>query len=1151
MKCKLKRLAVLVVAVIMTFSLSFSFYVEDVSADNDTISAQTTEERQSSEETSSEMQETSENEKGENSESVNQGTKNEGTSQETEEDQSTHQEKTVKEEKSEKVDATNSTEDETATTTEEAKKAKTSSLFAGGDGTETNPYQVATAEQLDAVRNDLTAYYIQTADIDLEGKEWTPIGGQRVDEEESRIFSGSYDGRNHKIQNMTITKKGNLYVGLFGLYTGSISNIQLSDCEIDINLSYAEDKDVCVGGIAGKNCENTSNSKSVDGCSVRGEISLRNAYQLYVGGIVGIGRCSDAINYTDIQVGAIQTDEKLGRVHCGGIMGYPGTINSAVSKCVNYGDITASADTFLFCGGISGQHGVIDYCVNYGTISGQIVAARLSSSGNGNCNIGGIVGYTSSDINRDCVNYGEVFSSKTCKNGTCYAGGYAGYIGFDGDGTISNCYNLGGKISSSVDSDTVRTGRIAGRLITENASKCYSYDKTLVNGAVPTEKIGTDQINGGSMSWSEINEAIKPILESLGLKAIDQEKKSFTLGLDNFSFVNAPSFFLTEEEQAFLNESISEEYAKQLLEKGVKANYHISENRFGQLADNMNLAVWRNLVDYTNQTWGGSCYGMSIVMTLRFCNSDLLPLSAIVPDDSSIQSTFEMVAPVNSESTEDVINYYQLMYQYPANINREMSLSKRTKGDYETALKSFLNTLEDDEVPTVISISNSNGEGAHAVIALEIMEEKEDSYVIKIYDPNDSNEFHSLILYKHNASIIEGARYGLDYTTLRIKYGEYTCLYNYVSTLEEMDLRNYVDPAIDYTAQHGGNNYSYPFISIPSRVNLILNTDSKCLINKDGEMKVQEKVYGPFMEPRDGAAGINWQRFILDTTTPADEYTMTLSSQTDECAAQLTMMSWAAKAAAKSNQLEVVLNNPNKSIEMTHDEATDMSGLITYENDKNDSVDTLAIDAVKSKKLLLSVEDNGVLITGDNLKDSLIVIERDGKTYSTNYNGESNEILVNTDSSGDITVKEIKADDDNDNPNNPGNTDSGNTSDQPTDSSDSNQGNTDDSKDGQSDSSDNDKKSDQNKADDNQDDHSKDSEETQTTGSKGANSSSNSSNSKKNSSDSSSKSQAASSAETGDMHNPVVWIVVMTFAVVCFIVILLTKRWKYRKSRNK
>ena len=49
--------------------------------------------------------------------------------------------------------------------------------FAGGDGTKENPYCVSTAEQLNAVRNNLDAYYVQTKDIDLVGfKNWVPIG---------------------------------------------------------------------------------------------------------------------------------------------------------------------------------------------------------------------------------------------------------------------------------------------------------------------------------------------------------------------------------------------------------------------------------------------------------------------------------------------------------------------------------------------------------------------------------------------------------------------------------------------------------------------------------------------------------------------------------------------------------------------------------------------------------------------------------------------------------------------------------------------------------------------------------------------------------------------------------------------------------------
>ncbi len=50
-------------------------------------------------------------------------------------------------------------------------------LFAGGSGTAEDPWQVATAEQLDRIRDDLTAHYILIDDIDLSGYEnWIPIG---------------------------------------------------------------------------------------------------------------------------------------------------------------------------------------------------------------------------------------------------------------------------------------------------------------------------------------------------------------------------------------------------------------------------------------------------------------------------------------------------------------------------------------------------------------------------------------------------------------------------------------------------------------------------------------------------------------------------------------------------------------------------------------------------------------------------------------------------------------------------------------------------------------------------------------------------------------------------------------------------------------
>lgn len=938
------------------------------------------------------------------------------------------------------------TETETATQTEDAKKLDTAAgedltdtdkdvavytreqmtqeetvitgnfEFAGGDGTETNPYQVATAEQLDAIRNNMTAHYIQTADINLAGMEWEPIGGKSLDEEEARIFTGSFDGGGYEIQNMTITDGGKQYIGLFGISTGIISNVCLTDCKISISLDYTLPEDnICiyVGSIAGANVYEDVNGET-DSCSVNGSISLDNADELIVGGIIGEGACSNSTNRADINVLANDDAEDAGHVYCGGIIGQIGTVNTPINNCVNYGEISASADSFVDCGGISGCYGAIDYCVNYGNISGNIIAYRAYGSFAGNCNVGGIVGANSSDTNSNCINYGNVYAITNCAgdNGLCYAGGYAGHIGYYRSGTISNCYNLGQTIRASngigITGMHSKAGRISGHVISDKTSDCYSYDRTLVNGEIPTEDIGTDQINGESMTLDQINTAIEPILDTLHLPTT---RANFTLGIDNLFFTNDPMYFMTADEldvwYDMKDKSSNEKYAEHLMGTEVSTNYQISDERFNQLTHDMNPDVMLQLALARNGTWNGSCYGMSILMALRFSAPDLLPLSAIAPDDEGIQNTWDLLAPAYSEDTENVVNYYQLMYNYPAIVNRELLLSKQTEENYELAVENFLETLKDDGVPTVISICDSTSGGAHAVIAFEIISEEEDYYSIKVYDPVYT-EFQMLKLYKNNASTFEDE--GINYTALRIEYRGYNCLYNYVSDTDMMDLRNYVDSSIDHTSQYGENSYLNPSVTTRNTTDVILNSDKEELVYKDGKFQTFDNAFGPFADVADGPDGSNMHRFILDTTTPADEYSLTLGAETNECMAQMNMISWAAAASAEANKLNIEMDNLEQSIETISDTATDISAMITYKNVGKSSVDTLAIDTSESQNLLLSVKDNDVLITGDHLADSLIVIERDGKIYSTDYDGKSNTILVSLDSSDNITVRDVTSD---------------------------------------------------------------------------------------------------------------------------------------------
>ena len=105
--------------------------------------------------------------------------------------------------------------------------------FAGGSGQEDDPYLISTPEQLarlayliDSTTSSSYRYlhYKQTADIDLDGYYWLPIG--LFDSSSSYCFSGFYDGGGYKITNMKF--KSGSYKGLFGYIDGNgiIENIK-------------------------------------------------------------------------------------------------------------------------------------------------------------------------------------------------------------------------------------------------------------------------------------------------------------------------------------------------------------------------------------------------------------------------------------------------------------------------------------------------------------------------------------------------------------------------------------------------------------------------------------------------------------------------------------------------------------------------------------------------------------------------------------------------------------------------------------------------------------------------------------------------------------------------------------------------------------
>ena len=152
--------------------------------------------------------------------------------------------------------------------------------FSGGDGSQTNPYEIKSVEDLQQLANDVNGgntyygkYFIVTANIDLSSvANFTPIGNQNTS-----AFAGTFDGNNseYTISGMKINR-GDWCQGLFGANSGTIKNVTLLN--VDITKNSANN----IGGLVGKN------EGTVESCTVTGNI----AGYVNVGGIVG---CNNSI----------------------------------------------------------------------------------------------------------------------------------------------------------------------------------------------------------------------------------------------------------------------------------------------------------------------------------------------------------------------------------------------------------------------------------------------------------------------------------------------------------------------------------------------------------------------------------------------------------------------------------------------------------------------------------------------------------------------------------------------------------------------------------------------------------------------------------------------------------------------------------------
>ena len=231
----------------------------------------------------------------------------------------------------------------------------------------TKTYTVYNADGLlawnEAAQKDRSINCTLTADIDLTGKDWTPIGTNFYNS-----YTGTFDGGGHTIKGLTVTTNDQ-YVGLFGRLgkAGTVKNVVMEGVQITSNhsLGYA-------GGVAGFSWGGT-----IENCSVSGSVSGT----VRVGGVVGI-------QWEASITGCSSSATVKGMVQVGGVAGETNS-GATMAACYATGNVTIEIDPInnILGGGLVGFNAGSSVLACYAT--GNVTS---TGSGTGNVHIGGFLG---------------------------------------------------------------------------------------------------------------------------------------------------------------------------------------------------------------------------------------------------------------------------------------------------------------------------------------------------------------------------------------------------------------------------------------------------------------------------------------------------------------------------------------------------------------------------------------------------------------------------------------------------------------------------------------------------------------------------------------------------------------------------------------
>ena len=231
----------------------------------------------------------------------------------------------------------------------------------------TKTYTVYNADGLlawnEAAQKDRSINCTLTADIDLTGKDWTPIGTNFYNS-----YTGTFDGGGHTITGLTFTTNDE-YVGLFGWLNraGTVKNVVMEGVQITSHQIYGGS----IGGVVGYSWG------TIENCSVSGSVSGT----VYVGGVVG-AQIGGSIT------GCSSSATVKGTVDVGGVAGQTNS-SATLTACYATGNVTIEINPAknIAGGSLVGMNAGSSLLACYAT--GNVTSTGSST---GKVHIGGFLG---------------------------------------------------------------------------------------------------------------------------------------------------------------------------------------------------------------------------------------------------------------------------------------------------------------------------------------------------------------------------------------------------------------------------------------------------------------------------------------------------------------------------------------------------------------------------------------------------------------------------------------------------------------------------------------------------------------------------------------------------------------------------------------